>query len=400
MTDLETRLRAALHDHTDRRSVDDLLDGVRRDVARRRRARTVVVVAAAVASVALVGGGVSWRHRTSSPVGHPAGVAHRTMAISVDASGTAFKVIGNQGCTRPCSTLWKAGDAGTWSRLATVHDASRGARPYGPILSLEMAPNGDDGWAWGSRLWSTHDGGVTWAAVTTLPGGTDPDRNDLDVSAGPSFTWARMARHGAFQLWRTPTGRDAWTRVRVPDHADQTIAAVLPDSRVAIPIRSGGDDYQRQRSHGSYRMVQHYYLGDGTGPWRRVTVRCLPQTAPFRGRAQKVSICGPGGHRVGAGELVGPPVTDGSPRFRDLFFPATSTGETRVNPLGHENQIHLGNDQAFLVTPQGAVPVALSIAPTPGLVDIAASGQHLVILTPNDQILRSADDGRHWSALG
>lgn len=390
MTDLETRMRSALHDEPGWRSSGAVLDGVRRGARRRRGTRRVA--AGAVVAVTLAGAAFAWPRQAPAPA--PSFASHlgasgvATVAISVDASGTAYKVTGNRGCHNPCSTVSRSNAAGGWTDLASIA-GSPDSPTYGPVRSLEMSPNGQDGWAWGTHLWSTHDGGANWSEVPAGPDDVDSTGENLDVSPGPSVTWADVTVGNGSQLWRTPTGEDHWTRVRLPQEAEQNIAAVLPDSRVAVTaVRHAG-------------LNQTYYVGDGAGPWQRMSVSCLSATAPFRDREHRVYLCGPGGHRLGAGEDSGPATTTGAPAYDVLDFPVGVTDAGQGDPLGHVNWVTVNHDQAYLVTPQGAVAVdgpRVPLGDDAG-VEVASSGSHVAVLDYDGHVSVSDDSGHHWREL-
>lgn len=382
MNDLETRTRSALRDDPEWRSADALLDGVRQGVRRRRRTRAVG--AGAAVALALAGGALTWPRTgpatTPGFASHSATIDRHLRAVSVDASGTAYKVTGNQGCETPCSTIFRH-DSGGWETLATIH-GSADSRHYGPVLQFQMAPGGQDGWAWGSGLWSTHDGGKTWTEDTSLTLPTTSDlRGNVDVYPGRSVTWATVTPHGFFgagtELWRTPTGRDQWTRVGLPEDR-LAIAAVLPDSRVAL-LPMAGD------------LTAHYVVGDGTGPWQKVDVPCVSRKVPLQDLTRwNFWLCGPGGHPGNLGEV------DDVTEFR-----AGVTDASERDPLGHVNRVFVDDDRSFLLTPDGAVAIDGPKLPRiEGAVrDVAVSGSHVALLAIDGSVSISDDDGHHWRTL-
>jgi hypothetical protein len=397
MSTVESRVREALREDIDRLSVDGVLDDVRRGARRRRARRTTLVAAAAALVLTAAGGGLVW-HRQSAPVTHRPESALETgpVTVSVDASGTAYEVVANEGCDTPCSTIRVSDGSGGWSSLASIRDASSHARPYGPVTTLEMAPNGHDGWAWGTHLWSTHDGGQTWARVMSPPGALSPDDSNLDISPGPQVTWALLSPRHAPQLWRTPTGSDTWTRVSLPRGTGQAIATVLPDSRIALPVVKGVDEFKRVRRPGRpIRLIERYDVGDGIGPWRRVMVPCLTTRLPFK-EVPKAQVCGPGGHREGGGEIMGPRRPAGVQRFKDLLIEVGTTGPEGDNPLGHEKTLDVTPWRAVLARPHGSIPVRLHLPTFMGADATAVWGSHVVFLSGDHRIYASDDGGRHW----
>jgi hypothetical protein len=399
MTDLETRVREGLDGAPAWRSPDALLDDVRRGARRRRARRTTGLVAATVVALVVAGGGVAWHRQRVSAAERPQDALRKgSLTVSVDASGAAYQVVANEGCAAPCSTILRSDGTGGWTRLGTILDDSPQARPYGPVTTLEMAPTGRDGWAWGSHVWSTHDGGRTWSRVTTGPGSGRPWDTNLDLSPGPTLTWALMARGHDLQLWRTATGSDAWTRVPLPPGAGRMgIAAVLPDSRIALPVVKGVDEFKRVRRPGKrIELIGRYDVGDGDGHWQRVMVPCIWRRLPIKEEPRQ-ELCAPAGHRgQGGGELLGPKTPPGVQRFKDVTIDAGAAGPST---LGVENELHLTPWQAVLSTPTGTVPVDLHLDGYSGNTQEALWGSHVVILNDDRQIFASNDGGRHWTQL-
>ena len=238
MTDLETRVREALHADPGALSADAMLDDVRRGVSRRRARRTTGVVVAAAVVAAVIGGTALQRHHSPSPTTPPpsrAGLVVGPVAVSVTPAGEAFTVSANQGCATPCSTIWKQDSSGSRTRLVTL--TGKDAQYLGgPVIGIAMSPEGRDGWAWGEHLYATHDGGRTWTTLTSGPG-ADPPTGELDLIAGPDTTWAITRTVDGARLWRTPVGQDAWVPAHLPTGIDPSmtfLADVLPHSRVAI----------------------------------------------------------------------------------------------------------------------------------------------------------------------
>jgi len=405
MTDLETRVREGLSSDLAGPSAHDVIADVRRDARRRRARRMTGVLAATVILLAAVGGGVA-RHRAQQTADRP-GVPHHlsgAMAVSVTGSGTVYKVVGNEGCSVPCSTVWRLDRTTGWVQVSTIEDTERSAHFFGPVLAIEMSPSGHDGWMWGpSHMWSTHDGGATWTRVSSAPfAHGNPWEELADVVSGPTYTWVSLATDGhPRRLWRTPTGSDEWTPIDLPQHSQGTIAAVLPDSRVAIPRLVGtlGDDMRRVRRHGRVvRLIEQFDVGDGTGPWQRVQVPCVTVTLPTPSTTG--SSCGPGGRlEGGGGGLIGPKTTDGSPRYRDLMIQLGVTGSDSRHPLGHQTELHVTRHVAHLVTPGGAIQVKLHLDNLSTTFGSASQGQHSVFIDGNHRVHASDDGGLHWREL-
>jgi hypothetical protein len=224
MSDLETRLRDGLQGDVEHRDVDMFLTGVHRRSAWRRARHAAAGVAAVV--VAIVGSSVAVQHgrdhgSTPTPVG-PTSVTSsaasqpRGRVVDLEASGShVFRLTTHDGCTH-CNTVWERTSSGQWQRLGDLHG---GSREWGPAQLLDMAPNGRDGWAWEPELWSTHDGGRTWAQVTDGPGRRTSRGHQVAIGAHAVWSvWTSPS--GRMEVWRSPLGSDDWQQVPTPIQGD------------------------------------------------------------------------------------------------------------------------------------------------------------------------------------
>jgi hypothetical protein len=66
-----------------------------------------------------------------------------------------------------------------------------------------------DGFAYGSQLWVTHNGGSSWYRVRALPSYI----TDLEASAGKVYAVSRNSRSGRQTVYSSPAGTDSWRRV-------------------------------------------------------------------------------------------------------------------------------------------------------------------------------------------
>lgn len=160
---------------------------------------------------------------TTRPPDHtvvaPAGPAWGDSAVlSVTATSTrTFVVLGAaKGCTTsPCLRLAQSSDEGrTFTPLAVPAGAHPGGDGPTPSSALDVRfGSSSDGWVYGDGLWSTHDGGTTWLAQR-LPGRVER----LEAAAGTAWALVTDGLDGVdVSLWRSPVGRDDWTKV--PDVA-------------------------------------------------------------------------------------------------------------------------------------------------------------------------------------
>ena len=377
MTDLENRVREALYADPDARSADALLDDVRRGVRRRRARRMTGVVVAAVVAAA-IGGTSLQRHHSPTPVTPPprADLLVGPVALSVTPAGDAFTVLANQGCTAPCSSIWKQDSSGSRTRLATL---AGGPQDYaGPVFEIAMSPDGRDGWAWGKHLYATHDGGQTWTTVSSGPGAESPT-SEIQLIAGPDTAWAITRTADGPQLWRTAVGQDAWVPAHLPaglDPAQTFLVESLPHSRVVILSVTQGNEAS-------------YLVGDGS-TWKPVTVPCFQVPPQFGGKSSASSACGPAGpdHDVSNGALNS---------FELTTVEVGTTPSTRSDPVGQVEQLWIHGNHAILVTPTGVSPTDLHLGADSRIRAAAHAGDQAWILTSGDRFFSSDDGGRHWA---
>lgn len=373
MTDLETRLRRGLAGEPARLSTHDLLEGVRRD-ARRRRARRTTVVGAVAALVLVAAAGVGVHHRRVQVAAQESDLSPSgTTAVSVTSSGEIFKAVASQGCTMPCSTIWKKVD-GQWAKLATFR--SDGPPVELVIRHLAMAPDGRNGWAWGEHLFATHDGGSTWSRITTGPAALP--YGVFDVQVGRTDAWVSGSRNtGGDTLWRVPLGSDRWIPVETPRVSGPWgtdvparhwfVVDVLPDGRVALSL-------------------QHVYLGNEYGWTEEPRVSCRRTGVLLGGTIPPQSICGPVGRELNWGSSP-----EGYSRFQVGLNPTSAS-----DPVGQPDMLFVSGDRASIDTPTGVVHSDLRLGADDAVVDWSQSGAHVVILTDGHRIFLSDDHGRTW----
>ncbi|HEX4472598.1 MAG TPA: hypothetical protein VH085_11560 [Nocardioides sp.] len=381
MSTVESRVREALYEDVDRRSADDILDGVRRG-ARRRRRRGRAAAGAMVTAVVVTAAAGTTIHRGSGLdfAGSPEAPAYEVGAtdVSVTASGQLFKVVSNEGCQQPCSTIWRQDD-GSWTRLAEFHGTSADASVA--IVHVEMAPDGRDGWAWGNAFWSTHDGGDTWTKVTAIP----YYPYGLDVQVGATEAWATAPRPtGGDDLWHTPIGTDDWTQVEAPrvlDFKTQTMMVsrrwtmldVLADGRVAL-------------QDGTTRSIGMPVMVGGEYGWQKEPVPCRKTGPLLAGQLPNTTICGPVGRTLNWGTE-----TDAYSQFQVGLHPLSPT-----DSVGEPDMLYVSADQASISTPSGAVASDLRLGADHSVVGWSEAGERVAIVTGGHRVFLSDDNGRHW----
>ena len=111
-------------------------------------------------------------------------------------SDDAWWVLGSAACSSPpCTSIVRSVDGG---RSFVGIPAPRTDR----VTNLRFADS-RDGYAYGTQLWSTHDGGATWTQVSAVPGEVN------SLATGDGYVYAT----GAQGLYRSPVGSDDWTLI-------------------------------------------------------------------------------------------------------------------------------------------------------------------------------------------
>lgn len=403
MNDLEDRVRRALHADVSGPRADQLLGDVHRGATRRRRRRVAGVVAASTLVLAAAAGTVTSvvvherstpdvppassapsPHPTPTPTDTPlpAGATKGPVAVSVTSVGTVFRLTMNVGCTA-CSTVWQNDASGGWVRLhdfgaeASVGDADPG---HGPLDHLVMAANGKDGWAWGRWLFSTHDGGRTWARVRIQPGWNAGGMNSVVVTG--SSAWTLVAHGNGGVLYRTPVAADDWSTVQAPQ-LDRAYAVETVGDRVVLEVAGDG------RAH-----PQLVWSTDDGSTWSTLDTPCAGEKA---GSAAFL-LC------PASTASAGPTV------YRTQDFTSWSVlghakaGITGIQALGDDRLLVVGRaGHATLMSPGGATPVDLPLAAAGDQTDESSwSGATAYVGVYGDgdpYLIRSSDGGHTWSVV-
>jgi hypothetical protein len=267
MDPLERELRDLLT--SDRRDLPASLvplDRVHAGASRRRRRRAAVASAATAVAVLAVAGtaaGTGFLLDDKAPVADSTPTVSRSIVpapvptstapdttinapsgpawggarvTSVTATSTRTFVVlgelGDTGACRPpdCLRLVETHDGGRTFAALPIPDDARGAVDGSDADSATGVRFGgsQDGWLFGGGLWSTHDGGHSWARVAT-PGRV----SRLEAAAGTA--WALVpTRDNAMTLWRSPVGTDDWTQATQVSVTGPADLAVQGDRVVVV----------------------------------------------------------------------------------------------------------------------------------------------------------------------
>lgn len=395
MTRLEDALRTTFGADVDNAS-DQMLADVRSGARRRRAARTTVGVVAAtavvVAGVALGGSLLTDDDARPSPapkptetVTDPASGAPFESALAVEAAGGRL-VATTDDASCDCSVLSVREDDG-WRELHRF--------PVPFVDRLSFTPDGVNGWAAADgQVWSTHDGGQTWSRVDLPPEAPEVMGDSYLVDSSDTHVW--LVNLGSGSLWRSPMGRDDFTRFDVPDtDGIQDIAvfthSLLGEVVVVDPQPTGEGNttsVPRMSTDGgnAWRELPRPCSGENRMRTSRdsIYVGCQAASEP-EATVYQFSSTGGGqfvGYSGAGGDLSGfAPLTD---QLVLITLP-TDTGQPVPGTHG-------------LVTPTGVVPADTGLTSDASIWDAAQVGDRLYLAT-TEGLLESVDDGRTWHRI-
>ncbi len=251
-------------------------------------------------------------------------------------------VLGTAPCVHtPCTSVVRTTDGGrTWVGIpAPRYPLSRYGT--GPGLNRLRFADPSDGFAYGSQLWVTHNGGASWRRVRQLPGYIA----DLEASAGRVY--AASEKSNRITIYESPAGINSWHRV------------------TGLPTLSGYAGLGTITLHGTAAWIilgnRLYSTQTGTG-WVRNSIKCptnfgLSSVGAYS--ASQITVLCTGNAALGSTEKV-------------LF--SSANGGRRFTKVG---------------TPPAGGDGGVLAEPTPRHIFVATS-------SAATWIYASTDAGRHW----
>jgi hypothetical protein len=396
MNHLEERVRRALHAEFSGIETEQVLADVHRGADRRRNRRAAAVAAASVAAIVGLAGVAALLHgdegarpeplssprtATTAPAepGLPPGATHGVIDVSVAAPDAVFRLTTNVGCVA-CSTIWRQDPSveGGWQRL---HDfegkTAYGGEvdpSFGPVEYFAMSANGRDGWAWGQRLHSTHDGGRTWTQIDFGPGGLTDQGHGVQLSTNYAWSLFRSAESGT-QLFRTPIGADDWATVRTPGLSGVSGIVTVGDR---VVLEASGEGLTRPR----------LLVSETGATWSELDLPCGGENEVLPAESVAFVLCADG---TGATVYRSVDLTDW-----EVFGESTGV-VSAVHPLSDERLLIVGDAAtARLMTPSGTTPVDLGLRPGEETYRSSSSGELSYVTTFDSRLLGSTDGGHSW----
>jgi hypothetical protein len=264
-------------------------------------------------------------------------------------SPTSGFVLGGVKCVElrpPCSARLAATTTGGahW-RFVGAPDVQ-----LGTAVSEVLFASGRDGWLYGPELWSTHDGGARWRSLSL--GGSVVN---MAASAGRVYAVVQQdhAAGTPWELFTSPAGRDAWTRI------GKITSGPNPEAGPGAGLAVSG----RAAWFGSNSNL--WAAADGVH-WRRIPFRCPGKTFGLfdiaaASSSDVVFLC------------VGPGIGQGG--FRNEVLTSANAGRTVHLAAGGPG----GGNQFWLAEP-------------PGRARVISGGGSL----NNSVLSRSVNGGKTW----
>jgi hypothetical protein len=338
-------------------------------VARARTARIAAagvalagagVLAVATVADAAAGGVAGPAAAAAGPAGGPVPPGFRPVSMTFASAGEGW-VLGTAPCVRkPCTSVVRTADGGrSWIGIPAPRFP---LAPWPGQRGLSYLRFADqlDGFAFGSQLWVTHNGGATWHHVR-LPGRV----GDLETSAGVVYA-AVVSGRGTVTVYASPAGGGRWIPVtglpaRVPGYAGLgTVTLHGTAAWIILGNRLYATRVGLRWAEEPVRCPRDYQMANaGAFSARRVTLLCVG--GPAAGSASKILYFS----------------RDGGPRFRRAGRPPA--GGDQLDLLAQPAARHI-----FIATSSGAT-----------WLDVSSNGGRTW-----GETLRLFDGGLGWSDFG
>ena len=394
MNGIESRVRDTLREAPPPVSPDELLARIKESSAvadrRRRHAKVALVTVAVVTGVVVLalplsGDGGRDAEPAKEIATHtdpalPERAIQGIVDVSAPTADNVFRLTVNVGCVG-CSTIWRRDlDAdGGWERLHDFTGASGGSDGsglHGTIQNIEMAPDGEVGYAWDRRLFLTEDGGRTWTRV--IRGSSAPYPDELDIHLTEDRAWIQHQGGSSQRLWTAPlSAPNAWSAVEAPA---EVFAAFTTSDRVFVHMPNPG--YPDSRVATSE---------DGRN-WVDATPPCSTDTSLAPARAAVFALCA-------SYDEANPDVVfrwTGVSGWR-AFGPTGLRRPWHNIALDDERFLVLGARRSVLMTPEGPLPIDLPDTPRPW--SDSANGTTAWMVTQELKLMMSYDRGLHWEIV-
>ncbi len=169
----------------------------------------VLATAVGTASAGPASNGPSGAVRTGPP-GGPVPRGFRVASVTFVSANDGWALGTTKTCAhKPCTSVLRTTNGSrSWAGIpAPKYKIARFEGSAG-LRRLRFA-DALDGFAYGSQLWVTHNGGSSWYRVRQLPGYI----TDLETSAGVVYAATTVTKSGKQAIYISPVHNDSWKRV-------------------------------------------------------------------------------------------------------------------------------------------------------------------------------------------
>jgi hypothetical protein len=315
--------------------------------------------------------------------------------VSVTAvNDKTYWVLGTQQCGAvSCTAIVSTTDSGAhFTEIAAPHAATITVNSATrPVFNLRFADS-ENGWAYGDALWTTADGGATWAD-TSLPAGSVKDleaARNPGAAAGTAWAVIQPTTGGGYELWEAPyatgSGTGSWQQVDLGTDppGDQAPSLVVKEATAYL---LGADA----------KNVEHLYVASVGVTTAMYAAPCYPVGGAFSaGIGSLWTACPAAGSSPGGATVS----TDGGA----TWHAATSPSKSAIGVVG-------GIDATTAVVNQGSGLILVSTAGKPKTATISSKNANFSFLgftdakvgyalsqAPNE-LWRTTDGGATWSAV-
>jgi len=176
-------------------------------------------IAAAVSGLALAGAGVlvigtgsaaASPASAGAPPGGPVPAGFEVASVTFVSANEGWVLGTTKTCAQaPCTSVLRTTDGGhTWVGIPAPKYRLVSPTSESGLQRLRFA-DPSDGFAFGTQLWVTHNGGSSWYRVTQVPGVIV----DLETAAGVVYAVSANTKTNKETVYSSPAARDSWHRV-------------------------------------------------------------------------------------------------------------------------------------------------------------------------------------------
>jgi len=214
----------------------------------------------------------------TGPPGGPVPRGFRVASVTFVSANDGWVLGTTRTCAHaPCTSVLRTTNGGrSWVGIpAPKYKLARSGMSAG-LQRLRFA-NAVDGYAYGSQLWVTHNGGSSWHRVRQVSGYI----TDLEASAGVVYAASTVTRSGKQEIYSSPAGRDSWKPVKGLPEAPGTggLGDITLHGKAGWVILGGGLWETRNGSHWTkapFACPPHYGIaGVGAYSTEQITLLCV-----------------------------------------------------------------------------------------------------------------------------